>query len=87
MPGDYSKRLEIRIDKERFALLRKKAKETKKSIAELIREAIDKQYRWASLSRKLQALEKLRDLNLPVGDWTDLKSDLEEDVLLKSESL
>ena len=87
MNDKYSRRLEIRIDGERFALLRKKAKETHKSIAELIRDAIDKQYRWASISRKLHALEKLKEISVPIGNWSELKEDVEEEILLKNESL
>jgi len=83
----YSKRLEIRIDPKRFSMLQRKAKETRKSIAELIREAIDKQYRWASISRKIQALEKLKKTSLPVGEWADLKQEIEVDDLLEKKSL
>ena len=83
----YSKRLEIRIDAKRFAMLQRKAKETKKSIAELIRDAVDKQYRWATISRKLHALEKLKQINLPVDNWTDLKKEIEVDDLLEEKSL
>ncbi|MEQ8171473.1 MAG: ribbon-helix-helix protein, CopG family [Candidatus Eremiobacterota bacterium] len=87
MNDKYSRRLEIRIDGERFALLRQKAKETRKSIAELIREAIDKQYKWASISRKLHALEKLKEISVPITNWSELKEDVEEEILLKNGSL
>lgn len=83
----YSKRLEIRLDPRRFAMLQKKASETKKSIGELIRDAIDKQYRWASISRKLHALEKLKSINLPVADWSLVKDEIEVHDLLEKESL
>ena len=83
----YSKRLEIRIDQRRLAMLQRKAKETKKSIAELIRDAIDKQYRWATISRKLHALEKLKKINLPIENWENLKQELEVDDILEKKSL
>jgi len=83
----YSKRLEIRIDNKRLAMLQRKARETKKSIAELIRDAIDKQYRWATISRKLHAMEKLKNISLPLANWQDIKKEIEVDDILEKKSL
>lgn len=70
------KRLEIRLDKGRFTALIKEAKRTHRSIAELIRAAIDKQYQKERILQRLLAVKKLGEVGAPVKDWHKMEREI-----------
>lgn len=73
-----SKRLEIRLDQERFAVLKKEASKQDKSIAELIREAIDKVLFRSTIDKRLEALKKMGKVDAPVSSWETMEKEIEK---------
>lgn len=77
-------RTQVLLDDERLALLRRRARATGRSVADLIREAIDRQIadteeaeRVATAARE-RALESFLAADpMPVGEWSQLERELE----------
>lgn len=80
-----TRRTQILLDDERHDLLRRRAADTGRSVADLIREAIDRTYasegqrESARARRREQALASfLAAPPLPVDDWPVMEREIEE---------
>lgn len=77
-------RTQVLLDDERLALLRRRSRATGRSVADLIREAIDRQIADAEEAERVRtearehALESfLAADSMPVGEWSELERELE----------
>ncbi len=77
-----TKRLGVLFKQSEFELLKEKAKEERKSIAELIRTAVEEKYLLSTKREKMKALNRLfspdREVSFP--PWEKLKEGLIEEV-------
>ncbi len=71
-----AQRIDILVEKEQLLFLRKLSKRQNKSVAELIRSAIAKQYSGTPAGQKLQAVQRLNTLNAPAGSWKDMEKEI-----------
>ena len=71
------KRLEIRLDKARFLRLQGLARQRKRRIAAIVREAIDDKLDRASVEERLAAIESMGRINAPVADWEQMEREIE----------
>jgi len=71
------KRLEIRLDKVRFLRLQGLARQRKRRIAAIVREAIDDKLDRASVEERLAAVEELGRMRLPVSDWEQMEAEID----------
>ncbi len=72
------KRVEILFEPDKYSYLEDIARRRKTSVGKLIREAVEKTYLDADMEKRLEAVERLISANLDLGDWEDIKKDLEE---------
>ena len=77
-----TKRLGVLFKQSEFELLKEKAKEERKSIAELIRTAVKEKYLVSTKREKMKALNRLfsRDREVSFPPWEKLKKGLIEEV-------
>ena len=69
-----TRRLQLLLDDERMARLEQRAEAGGRSVASLIREAIDIAYPPANYARRQQAVERiLAAPRMPVEDWAEMK--------------
>jgi len=78
------KRLELRLDETRLKILESEAKRTRKSIAELIRQAIDRFYRpkQTRVKQRLKAVHDLGKIDAPVSSWEKMEEEIAKGMLL-----
>ncbi len=76
------KRVEILFAAQDFENLRQRARETGRSVGDLVREAVRRQYLAPSESARRQAVERLTadDLALDWPDWESLKREIPRQV-------
>jgi len=67
------KRLSVRLDADQFARLRRLALVRKRTIAAIVREAIDEKVR----RERLAAIEDLGRINAPVSDWEQMEREID----------
>ena len=79
-----SHRTQVLLDDERLALLRRRARATGRSVADLIREAIDRQIADAEEAERVATAARERALEsflaadpMPVAEWPELERELE----------
>ena len=72
---ELTKKTTILLSPQLHAHLSKVAKARKKSLGELVREACEAQYGFQSPADRLQAVEALAALALPVGSVADMKEE------------
>lgn len=71
-----TRRLQILIDDERYAMLERESQRTGRPVAELIREAVDERYAMDPAARR-QAYERVLAAEpMPVDDWGIMKREL-----------
>ena len=70
------RRVEVRFEAGQYQRLEKIAHDRGQSVAELIREAVENQYLEPGLADKRRAIERLLELDLPVGPWEEVKEAL-----------
>ena len=77
-----TKRLGVVFKQTEFEILKEKAKEERKSVAELIRTAVEEKYLLSTKREKIKALNRLfspdREIHFP--PWGELKKELDEEV-------
>lgn len=71
-----TRRLQILIDEERYELLEHESQRTGKSVAELIREAVDGRYATDAEERRKAFDSFLAAEPMPVEDWAVTKQDM-----------
>ena len=71
--AELTRRLQILLDPDQMESLQAIAQKRRKSVAELIREAVDIQYRPRTEVRRIQAMESLRSFSSIHISTDDLK--------------
>ncbi len=73
-----SKRVEVLFDPERYACLERIARERRKAVGELIREAVEQLVIQPSQREKKEAVERLISMNIPLGgaSWEEMKEEI-----------
>lgn len=71
-----TRRVQILVDDQRYALLEREAMETGRPVAELIRAAIDSRYGVDLAARKAAYRRILAADPMPVDDWAVMKEEL-----------
>lgn len=71
------KRTQIMLETEQYDRLNYLSSHTHKSIAELIREAIDRVYKKNEVKNKSNIVKKMAGMNLPVSSWENMEKELE----------
>lgn len=71
------KRTQVLLEKEQYKQLEQLAKQKRVSVGALIREAIEKVYPIGKKG-KIQAVEKIAAMNLPVDDWEKMEKEIVE---------
>jgi hypothetical protein len=74
--GTMTRRLQILIDEERYALLEREAERTGRPVAELIRDAVDARFGVDPLARRAAYDVVLATEPMPVDDWPAMKQEL-----------
>lgn len=83
MSMPYDRRLQLLLDEQRYALVEGEARRSGRSVAAVIREAIDQRFASESQSRSAAAW---RLLAIEPGsgtepDWADIKASFEQDLV------
>lgn len=73
-----SRRVQILIDEPRYEMLERESQRTGRSVADLIRESVDRVYGVDRSARRAALESLLAEEPMPVGDWADIKSDMIE---------
>ncbi len=71
-----TERLEIRVSPKIMKLLRKEGRERSVSVAQIVREAIERMLK-EDMQIKMEAAETLFGLEAPVADWPEMKRQIE----------
>lgn len=72
------KRVEVLFEQDKYSYLEHLAKREKTSVGKLIREAVEKVYLDADREKRREAVRRLTSANLDLGDWEDIKKEMEE---------
>ncbi len=70
----FSERTHLRLSKHQLAELKRRAKRDKKSVAAVIRDAIDEHLGESDEAERQASLERLFAINAPVDDWPVMKA-------------
>ena len=73
-----TKRAQILFSKDKYAQLEKLAHRRKKSVATLVREAVDEKYLAKEAQKQDEIINRLSSMNLPVGS----PEEMEEEIVL-----
>ncbi len=76
--GTMTRRVQILVDDQRYAVLARESQRTGRPVAELIRDAIDGHYGVDPESRRAAYARVLAAEPMPVEDWDVMKRDLLE---------
>lgn len=68
-----NKRVQVLLSPGQYARLKEIARARGKSVGSLIRQAVQKQYLDTSREERLDAVEELAGLRLPVSDWEQME--------------
>lgn len=71
-----TRRLQILVDEPRYALLERESERTGMSIAELVRDSVDRVYGVDRAARRAALDSILAEPPMPVEDWGDMKQDM-----------
>ncbi len=74
--GTMTRRLQILVDDERYAMLERESQRTGRPVAELIRAAIDGRYAMDPTARRAAYERILAAEPMPVDDWAVMKREL-----------
>jgi hypothetical protein len=72
-----TRRVQILMEPDEYADLARVAERRGASVGAVIRDAVRSHLQQA-LDERVEAVERITSMNLQVGDWTDLKRDIEE---------
>jgi len=70
------KKTTLLFEEQTYKRLQEKSKAEKLSIGELVREAVTNYYGIKSNKEKMEALEKLGRMNMPVSDYGKMEKDI-----------
>ena len=74
-----TKRVQVLFSEDQWQQLAQKAAEREKSVASLIREAVEQTYfsaKQKSIDEKLAVIEEMSQMNLNVDDWEVMKQEI-----------
>ena len=74
--SELTKRLQILLSPEQYKKLELYAKKERKSVASVIREAVDKMLSQRTKSEKKKAVERMVARELPVEDWKKMEEEI-----------
>lgn len=77
-----TKRLEIRLDKQQYSVVKKFAQKNHSSVGAVIRDAIDKIYLKDDVKERLAAVRTISKLNAPVVEVSEMLAEIEAGRLL-----
>lgn len=69
----FTERIQVLMAPEQLARLRVIARRQRRSVGSLVREAIDSTFLADDTDRRLEAVERLARLSLPVSDWEQME--------------
>lgn len=72
-----TRRAQILMEPEEYEQLERVARERRTSVGELIRLAVRAQY-LTSRDERQRAVERIAAMNLPTGEWADIKREIED---------
>jgi hypothetical protein len=72
-----TRRAQILMDPEEYEQLERVARERRTSVGELVRVAVRKEY-LTSRDERMRAVERIAAMELPVGDWDEMKREIED---------
>lgn len=72
----FSRRVQILIDEPRYEILERESRRTGRSVAELIRESVDRVYGVDRAARQAALGALLAEVPMPVGEWADMKAEM-----------
>lgn len=72
-----TRRIQILMEPQEYDEIEKIAQQRKTSVGALIREAVRERY-LGSAADRLGAVERIAAMDLPVVDWNDAKTDIED---------
>ena len=75
------KKITLLFEEQTYKRLQEKSKAEKLSIGELVREAVTNYYGIKSSKEKMEALQKLGQLNMPVSDYEEMEKDIVKGLL------
>jgi len=75
------KKTTMLFEENMYKKLQEKSKMENLSIGELVREAVTNYYGIKSSKEKMEALEKLSKMNLPVSDYDEMEKDIVKGLL------
>ena len=75
--GTLTERLQVRLSPQTLKLLRQEAQRRRVSVAQVVREAVDLMLQQDREAR-IQAAEALFQIDAPVGDWEEMKAEIDE---------
>ncbi|MBM3700407.1 MAG: ribbon-helix-helix protein, CopG family [Actinobacteria bacterium] len=70
------KKTTLLFEEQAYKKLQEKSKLEKTSVGELVREAVTNYYGIKSSKEKMDALQKLGSLNMPVSDYKEMEKDI-----------
>lgn len=71
----YNKRTQVLLSDEQYDRLMREARARGESMGSLIREAVDQVY-GDDREKRLEAVRKIGQMNLPVSDWETMKKEI-----------
>ncbi|MDI6822149.1 MAG: ribbon-helix-helix protein, CopG family [Actinomycetota bacterium] len=80
--SELTKRLQILLSPEQYRKLELYAKKRKKSVASVIREAIEKLLHERTKLEKKKAVERMLSRELPIDDWEKMEEEIMKGAIL-----
>lgn len=77
----FSERTQVLLSKQQLARVKRRARQEKKSVGAVIRDALDAYTSTPTDDERQAALERLFALNAPVDDWPVMKAQIEKGML------
>lgn len=71
--AEFTERVQVLVAPEQLAGLQAIARRQRRSVGALIREAVDRAYFSSDTERRLEAVERLAAMRLPVADWEQME--------------
>jgi hypothetical protein len=69
----FTERIQVLVAPEQLARLRAIARRQHRSVGALVREAVERTYLHDDTERRLAAVERLAEMELPVSDWEQME--------------
>lgn len=76
-----TKRTQVLLDPEQYRQLKEEAKARSTSVGELVRRALKQTFLQSEQEKRLQALERILAMELPVSSWEQMEKEIEEGYL------